>query len=141
LAGPASGVPANVAATVPANVADDPVPGVMPAEFDSSTVPVAFWMLPSLLDSFTTIAAFHAILGLQAYALLLFALSGIVRIFQVKRQHDLYQDPDPAMDVGELHENMDAWRGRLRLGVFGYVLLWLLAYVAGVYLYLIEYIL
>jgi hypothetical protein len=106
-----------------------------------TTVPVVVWMVPRLLDSFTTVAAFHAFIGLQAYALLGFALSGIVRIFQVKRQHELYHDPDPEMDVGDLHENMDAWRGRLRAGVFGYVLLWLCAYVAGWYVYLIRHVL
>jgi hypothetical protein len=45
------------------------------------------------------------------------------------------------MDVGDLHENMGAWRGRLRVGVFGYVLLWLIAYVAGWYLYVLQYLL
>jgi hypothetical protein len=106
-----------------------------------TTVPVVVWMFPRLLESFTSVAAFHAFIGLQAYALLAFALSGIVRIFQVKRRHDLYHDPDPGMDVGDLHENMDAWRARLRVGVFGYVILWLFAYVAGWYLYLIQYVL
>jgi len=106
-----------------------------------TTVPVVGWMLPRLLDSFTSVAAFHAILGLQAYALLGVALTGIVRIFQVKRRYDLYHDPDPEMDVGDLHENMDAWRGRLRVGVFGYVLLWIVAYVAGWYLYVLRHVL
>jgi hypothetical protein len=105
-----------------------------------TTVPVVVWMVPRLIESFSGVAAFHAILGLQAYALLAFALSGIVRIFQVKRQHDLYDDPEPGMDVGELHENMDAWRGRLRVGVFGYVFLWLVAYVAGLFLYAMQYL-
>ena len=95
-----------------------------------TTVPVAAWMIPRLfpLDSFV---ALHAFLGLQAYAMLAFALTGIVRIFQVKRRHDLYHEPDPDLDIGELHENMGSWRSRLRVGVAGYVLFWLLAWIVG----------
>jgi len=104
-----------------------------------TTVPVVGWMAPRLLSQLDGYAALHAFLGLQAYALLAFALTGIFRILQVKREHDLYHEPDPDLDLSELHENMDAWRARLRVGVFGYVAVWLLAWVVGmirfVYLY------
>jgi len=100
-----------------------------------NTVPVALWMAPRLLDQFGGLAALHAFLGLQAYALLAFGLTGIVRIFQVKRNADLYEVEDPDTSLNDLHENMSAWRGRLRIGVFGYVIFWLLAYVVGVYRY------
>ena len=108
-----------------------------------TTIPVATWMVPRLVwgsvgfDSFT---ALHVFLGVQAYALLTFALTGILRIFQVKRRHDLYNDPDPEMAISELHENMSAWRFRLRVGVFGYVILWLLAWVVGVARYILVYL-
>jgi hypothetical protein len=108
-----------------------------------TTVPMLAWMAPRLVggavgfDSFT---ALHAFLGLQAYALLTFALTGIVRIFQVKRRHDLYHEPDPEMSISDLHENMGAWRFRLRVGVFGYVILWLLAWVVGTARYVLIYL-
>lgn len=105
-----------------------------------TTVPVVAWMVPRFADQFGGLAAVHAFLGVQAYALLVVALTGIVRIFQVKRAHDLYADPDQDVDISELHENMSAWRGRLRLGVFGYVILWLLAWGLGVVRYLGMYI-
>jgi hypothetical protein len=105
-----------------------------------TTVPVVTWMGPRLIAEFNGISAFHAILGVQAYALLGFALSGIVRILQVKRRHDLYHDPDQDVELDDLHENMGAWRGRLRLGVAGYVLLWLAAYLVGVAQYVIRYL-
>jgi hypothetical protein len=100
-----------------------------------NTVPVVLWMGPRLLDQFGGLAALHAFLGLQAYAFLAFGLTGIVRIFQVKRNADLYEVEDPDTSLNDLHENMSAWRGRLRIGVFGYVIFWLLAYVVGVYRY------
>ncbi|WP_277553560.1 DUF7321 family protein [Halobaculum limi] len=105
-----------------------------------NTIPVVFWMAPRLLDQFGGITALHAFLGLQAYALLAFGLTGIVRIFQVKRDADLYDVEDPDTDLNDLHENMAAWRGRLRIGVFGYVLFWFLAYAVGLYRYYGQYI-
>ncbi|WP_435182895.1 DUF7321 family protein [Halobellus sp. EA9] len=106
-----------------------------------TTVPVASWMVPRLLDQLTGVAVLHALLGLQAYALLVFALTGIVRILQVKREADLYDDPDQEIDIDELHPNMSAWRGRLRAGVFGYVLFWLLAWLLGLYRFVLRYVL
>jgi len=100
-----------------------------------TTVPVVGWMAPRLMDQFGGLAVLHAVLGLQAYAMLAFALTGIVRIFQAKREADLYRDPDPETDLNDLHENMGAWRGRLRVGVFGYVLFWLGAYLVGIVRY------
>ena len=105
-----------------------------------TTVPVVGWMLPRFPDQFGGLAAVHAFLGVQAYALLVFALTGIVRIFQVKHAHDLYGDPDQDVDISDLHENMDAWRGRLRMGVAGYVILWLLAWLLGIVRYGILYL-
>ncbi|KTG09800.1 hypothetical protein AUR64_09205 [Haloprofundus marisrubri] len=104
-----------------------------------NTIPVVFWMAPRLLEQLGGLSALHAILGLQAYALLVFALTGIVRIFQAKRNADLYHNPDQELDLNDLHENMGAWRGRLRLGVFGYVLFWIAAYLVGVIRYVTMY--
>jgi hypothetical protein len=67
--------------------------------------------------------------------MLAFALTGIVRIFQAKHAANLYRDPDQDVDLDDLHENMGAWRGRLRIGVFGYVFFWLGAYLVGVVRY------
>ncbi|MFB6102723.1 MAG: hypothetical protein ABEJ73_09170 [Haloplanus sp.] len=100
-----------------------------------TTVPVVGWMMPRLMDQFGGLAVLHAVLGLQAYAMLVFALTGIVRIFQAKRAANLYRDPDQDVDLNDLHENMSAWRGRLRVGVFGYVVFWLGAYLIGVVRY------
>lgn len=105
-----------------------------------TTVPVVTWMIPRLADQLTGLAAVHAFLGLQAYAMLAFALTGIVRILQVKRRHDLYAEPDQEVDLDDLHEHMGAWRRRLRVGVFGYVFFWLLAYALGIVRYLLRYL-
>jgi len=108
-----------------------------------TTIPVVTWMIPRLIGpavGFRGFVGLHTFLGIQAYALLLFALTGIVRIFQVKRRHDLYHDPDPEMPISELHENMGAWRFRLRAGVFGYVILWLLAWLVGTVRYVLVYL-
>ncbi|MFB6106336.1 MAG: hypothetical protein ABEJ70_05120 [Halobacteriaceae archaeon] len=104
-----------------------------------NTAPVLLWMAPRLPDQFGGLSALHAFLGLQAYALLTFALTGIVRIVQVKRRYDLYHDPDPSVAVDDLHEDMGAWRKRLRAGVAGYVVFWILAWVVGLARYLIRY--
>jgi hypothetical protein len=105
-----------------------------------TTIPVVTWMIPRLLGQLTGLAALHAIFGLQAYALLVFALTGIVRIFQAKRAANLYDDPDQDVDLDDLHENMGAWRGRLRIGVFGYVLFWFGAWLLGLYRYVVGYV-
>ena len=104
-----------------------------------NTVPVVGWMMPRLLEQLNGSAALHAVLGLQAYAMLLFGLTGIVRILQVKLAADAYDDPD-TVALNDLHENMGAWRGRLRVGVFGYVVFWMLAYVIGVYRFWVRYL-
>ncbi|KAB1192105.1 hypothetical protein GJR96_01075 [Haloferax sp. MBLA0076] len=105
-----------------------------------NTVPVVTWMLPRLLQQLNGLSALHAILGLQAYAMLVFALTGIVRIFEAKWKADLYHNPDQDISLDDLHENMSAWRGRLRIGVFGYVIFWFLAWVLGVYRYVTGYL-
>lgn len=96
-----------------------------------NTIPVVGWMVPRLPNQLGGLAVFHAIVGVQAYALLAFAVSGIVRIVQVKRRHDLYRDPDETVVLDDLHEHMPAWRRRLRVGVFGYVVLWTIAWIIG----------
>jgi hypothetical protein len=104
-----------------------------------NTVPVVAWMGPRLLEQLGGLAALHAFLGLQAYALLLFALTGIYHILQAKRRLNLYADPDQDIALDEIHENMPAWRFRLRVGVFGYVGFWILAYVVGIMRYVVLY--
>lgn len=105
-----------------------------------TTGPIVTWMAPRLLDQLTGVQAMHAVFGVQAYAFLLFALTGIVRIFQAKYEHDLYGEPDRGIDIDDLHENMGAWRFRLRVGVIGYVLCWLIAYVLGIAQYVLTYL-
>lgn len=104
-----------------------------------TTGPVLGWMLPRLLDQLGGYAALHAIVGIQAYALLAFALTGIVRIFLAKHRHDLYHNPDPEIDLDDLDENMGAWRFRLRVGVFGFLICWAIAYVIGVLRFVVRY--
>ncbi len=104
-----------------------------------TSVPVFGWMMPRLLDQLNGPAALHAVLGLQAYAMLVFALTGIIRIFQVKRANDAYDDPG-SVALDDLHENMGAWRGRLRIGVFGYVAFWMLAWLLGLYRFWVRYL-
>ncbi|MFC7080751.1 DUF7321 family protein [Halorussus caseinilyticus] len=108
-----------------------------------TTVPVVTWMAPRFLDQLGGFAALHVFLGLQAYAMLLVALTGIVRIFQVKRQHDMYERgaADRDVEIDDLHENMGAWRGRLRVGVAGYVLFWMLAWLVGMVRFVSDYFL
>ncbi len=96
-----------------------------------TTVPMVTWMIPRVLGQLTGDAIIHAFFGIQAYALLAFALTGIVRIFQAKRNADAYDDPD--VDIDEIHENMSHWRKRLRVGVAGFTVLWLCAWVTGLY--------
>ena len=107
-----------------------------------TTIPLVTWMIPRLFDQFGGFSALHAVLGLQAYAMLAFAFTGIVRIFRAKYEHDLYHDYDEDVLLDEIgDENMSHWRNRLRIGVFGYVLFWILAYVVGVTRYVFRYIL
>ncbi|WP_254273945.1 DUF7321 family protein [Haloarcula marina] len=106
-----------------------------------TTVPMVFWMAPRLPDQLGGLSAVHAYLGLQAYALLLFGGTGIVRIFRAKREHDLYNDYDEDLLLDEIGgEQMSHWRSRLRIGVFGYVIFWMLAYVVGAARYVLRYL-
>ena len=106
-----------------------------------TTTPLVFWMAPRLPDQFGGLSALHAILGLQAYAMLAFGFTGIVRIFRAKWEHDLYHDYDEDVLLDEIGgERMSHWRSRLRIGVFGYVIFWLLAYVVGVVRFVIRYV-
>ncbi|PSP82107.1 hypothetical protein BRC83_10355 [Halobacteriales archaeon QS_1_68_17] len=105
-----------------------------------TTVPMVGWMMPRLFDQLGGFAVLHAILGLQAYAMLAFGFTGIVRIFRAKWEHDLYHDYDEDLLLDEIgSENMRFWRRRLRIGVFGYVLFWIFAYLAGATRYFIKY--
>ncbi|MBV0923551.1 hypothetical protein KTS45_04995 [Halomicroarcula limicola] len=107
-----------------------------------TTVPMLFWMAPRLVDQLGGLSAVHAYLGLQAYALLLFGGTGIVRIFSAKREHDLYNDYDEDLLMDEIGgERMSHWRSRLRIGVFGYVIFWILAYLVGVVRFVLRYVL
>jgi len=96
-----------------------------------TTVPIVAWMIPRVLQRLTGLAVIHAFLGLQAYALLAVGATCIVRIFQAKRNADAYDDPD--VDIDELHEDMGHWRSRLRAGVAGFMVLWLCAWMTGLY--------
>jgi hypothetical protein len=104
-----------------------------------NTVPVVVWMVPQLVDQFGGFAALHAFFGVQAYAFLAFALTGIVPILRAKREYNLYHEPDKDVDLGEIHEHMDSWRLRLRAGVVGYVLCWLIAWILGVARFAMKY--
>ncbi|MHB9285600.1 hypothetical protein ACKVMT_01000 [Halobacteriales archaeon Cl-PHB] len=105
-----------------------------------TTVPMLVWMIPRLPQQFGGAALVHAFLGLQAYAMLAFGGTGIVRIFRAKRRHDLYHDYDEDVLLDEIgSENMDHWRSRLRIGVFGYVGFWILAYLVGLVRYFGRY--
>ena len=106
-----------------------------------TTIPLLGWMLPRLFQQLGGASALHAFLGLQAYAMLAFGFTGIVRIFRAKREHDLYHDYDEDVLLDEIgSDRMDHWRSRLRIGVFGYVLFWLLAYVVGIARYALRYL-
>jgi hypothetical protein len=107
-----------------------------------TTVPLLTWMAPRLPDQFDGFSVVHAFLGLQAYAMLTFAFTGIVRIFRAKRRYDLYHDYDSEVLLDEIgSDRLDHWRSRLRIGVFGYVLFWILAYLIGVARYTFRYVL
>ncbi|WP_336338997.1 DUF7321 family protein [Haloarcula brevis] len=106
-----------------------------------TTVPMVLWMAPRLPDQLGGLSAVHAMLGLQAYALLAFGGTGIVRIFRAKREHDLYNDYDEELLLDEIgDETFSHWRSRLRIGVFGYVIFWLLAYLVGLARYALRYV-
>ena len=105
-----------------------------------TTVPLLFWMAPRLPDQFGGLSALHAILGLQAYAMLAFGFTGIVRIFRAKLEHDLYEEYDEDVLLDEIGgPTMSHWRSRVRIGVFGYVIFWILAYVVGVIRFIVRY--
>lgn len=104
-----------------------------------TTVPMVTWMLPRLFQQLGGFAAIHAFFGLQAYALLVFALTGIVPILRAKLEYNLYNEPDPDLALAEIHEDMPVWRRRLRVGVAGFVLLWLVAWVLGMARFIVRY--
>lgn len=106
-----------------------------------TTVPLVTWMLPRVLEQLGGLVAFHAFFGLQAYAFLLFGFTGIVRIFRAKYEHNLYTEYDEDVLLSEIgDENMQFWRRRLRIGVFGYVLCWIVAFLSGTARYVALYI-
>jgi hypothetical protein len=104
-----------------------------------TTIPMLTWMLPRLFEQLGGFAVVHAFFGVQAYALLVFALTGIYPMLREKLRYDLYHDPDPDLALEDIHEDMPIWRRRLRVGVFGFVLLWLVAWVLGVARFIIRY--
>ena len=106
-----------------------------------TTVPLVGWMFPRLFEQLGGMVAFHAFFGLQAYAFLAFGFTGIVRIFRAKYEHDLYTDYDEDVLLEEIGgENMRFWRRRLRVGVFGYVGCWIVAFLSGVARYVALYL-
>lgn len=113
-----------------------------------TTVPMVFWMIPRLFGwwgyqgQLGGFAILHAIAGTFAYAMLTFGFTGIVRIFRAKYAHDLYTDYDEDVLLAEIgSENMSHWRARLRIGVFGYTVFWLVAWVIGMGRYVARYLL
>lgn len=95
-------------------------------------VPVIGWMLPQLLSGrFSGLIGVHVFLALQSFAFLAIALWGIVPIFRRKRDHGLYRDPSQDIGIDAIDERMPIWRRRLRIGVFGYLVLWILSYLTG----------
>lgn len=104
-----------------------------------TTVPMVIWMMPRLFQQLGGFAAIHAFFGLQAYALLVFALTGIVPILRAKIEYNLYNEPDPDLALEDIHEDMPVWRRRLRVGVAGFVLLWLIAWVLGIARFIVRY--
>lgn len=107
-----------------------------------TTAPILLWMLPRFVDLLGArgYLAVHAIVGMQAYALLLVALTGIVPLFRAKYELDLYRDPDQDVDLDDIHENVDAWRLRLRIGVFGFLTFWAVSYLLGLAYYVLLYV-
>lgn len=106
-----------------------------------TTVPMVTWMIPRVLDQLGGFSALHAVLGLQAYAMLVFAFTGIVPIFRAKREYDLYHNYDEELLLDEIgDESMRHWRRHLRIGVFGYVIFWILAYLVGLVRFFVRYL-
>ncbi|WP_255196783.1 DUF7321 family protein [Halorarius litoreus] len=113
-----------------------------------TTVPLVFWMAPRLFGywgytaQFGGYAVIHAFLGLTAYAFLVFGFTGIVRILRAKWEHDLYHDYDEDILLDEIGgDRMSHWRARLRVGVFGYTLFWILAWLTGLSRFVVRYVL
>lgn len=105
-----------------------------------TTTPMVLWMVPRLFDQLAGATAIHAFLGLQAYAMLAFGFTGIVRVFRAKLEHDLYHDYDEDVLLDEIgSDRMQFWRRRIRIGVFGYTFFWILAYLVGISRYAIKY--
>lgn len=106
-----------------------------------TTVPAVVWMVPRTTNwGLSGVMPLHIFLALQAYALLVIALWGIVPIFRAKRRHNLYRRPDPDIELEALDDRMPQWRRRLRVGVFGHLLLWVLAYATGAFHYVRVYV-
>jgi hypothetical protein len=104
-----------------------------------TTVPIFAWMIPQSFSRIDGYIALHTFIGLQAYAFLIVALTGIVRIFNAKRSLNLYQVPDDSILIDSLGEDMSIWRKRLRMGVFGYLIIWIIAWSIGVIRYIQLY--
>jgi hypothetical protein len=104
-----------------------------------TTIPIFVWMIPRSFSRIDGYIALHTFIGLQAYAFLIIALTGIVRIFNAKRSLNLYQVPDDSILLDSLGEDMQIWRRRLRMGVFGYLIIWIIAWSIGVIRYIQLY--
>jgi len=108
-----------------------------------TTVPLVWWMIPKLWSQVSGFAVVHAFLGLQSYAFFALAGTGIVRILRAKWASEAYRRSssfdldDLEAETGDL--DLGHWRARLRIGVVGYTLLWVLAFLTGVVRYAIKY--
>lgn len=108
------------------------IPGVV-----LTLVPVVSWMLPRFFSGqYSSLLTVHAFFALQAYAFLAIGLWGIIPIFRAKRARGLYREPNPDLELTEIDDRMPHWRRRLRIGVFGYLGFWLIAYATGLAMYL-----
>jgi len=106
-----------------------------------TTVPLVTWMVPKFWSQRSGVAVVHAFVGLQAYAFFALAATGIVRILRAKWASSEYRDATD-FDVKELDDegrDLGHWRARLRIGVVGYTLLWLIAYLTGLFRFLVKY--
>lgn len=106
-----------------------------------TTVPLVTWMVPKFWSQRSGVAVVHTFIGLQAYAFFVLAATGIVRILRTKwASAEFRTATDFELDALDDEEHdLGHWRGRLRIGVIGYTVLWLVAYLTGVLRYVTKY--
>lgn len=105
-----------------------------------TTVPLLVWMLPKFWSQRSGVTVVHAFLGVQAYAFFALAATGIVRILRAKWASAEFRNAtDFELDALDEKRDLGHWRARLRIGVVGYTVLWVLAYLTGVLRYVGKY--